>query len=118
MPPETLGAKLRAARKSKGLTLRAVERATGINNAHLSQIESGTILRPEMAMLWELAGVYDLDYGELVASGGYGEPTQESSQRERQRMTAAMRAMGELTPKEQGDVLNFMAELRRRKARG
>ena len=54
-PDETLGAVLRDARTRRGLSLRDVERRTGIRNAHLSQIETDTIAKPEMALLWELA---------------------------------------------------------------
>jgi len=112
---ETLGLTLKKARTERGLSLRGVERATGINNAHLSQIESGTIAKPEMAMLWELAALYELDYGQLLTLAGYGS-SPESSGRQRQRLTMAMRAMGELSPSEQGEVLEFMAALRRKKA--
>lgn len=36
---ETTGARIRAARKQKSLTLRQMEQLTGINNSYLSQIE-------------------------------------------------------------------------------
>ena len=115
---ETLGSILKAARNASGLSLRAVEGLTGIKNAHLSQIESGTITRPDMAMLWELAAIYDLEYAALLALAGYSDGGQETSGRQRQRLTVAMRAMGELTPKEQGDVLSYMAALKRKKSGG
>lgn len=114
---ETLGTTLKQARQLRNLSLRAVERETGIHNAHLSQIESGTIARPEMAMLWELAALYDIDYANLLELAGYGSAP-ESSGRQRQRLTIAMRAMGELTAREQADVLNYMASLRRERDRG
>ena len=37
---------------------------------------------------------------------------------QRERMTAAMRAMGELDAKDQGEVLLYMAKLRSKRARG
>jgi transcriptional regulator with XRE-family HTH domain len=111
---KTLGAVLKEARGRRGLSLRDVERVTGIRNAHLSQIENDTIAKPEMAMLWELASLYELDYQRLLRLAGHADRN-ESSGRQRQRLTAAMRAMGELSPKDQADVLNYMAELRRRK---
>ena len=40
---QSLGPFLRAARERRSLTLRAVERATGVSNAYLSQLESGKI---------------------------------------------------------------------------
>jgi len=111
---EALGDVLKRARASLGLSLRDVERATGIRNAHLSQIENHTITKPEMAMLWELAAFYGLDYAELLTAAGLPGGTDETSGRQRRRMSVAMRAMGELTPAQQDEVLRYMAELRAR----
>lgn len=111
---EALGDVLKQARTALGLSLRDVERATGIRNAHLSQIENHTIAKPEMAMLWELAAFYGLDYAELLTAAGQPGRTDESSGRQRRRMSVAMRAMGELTPAQQEEALRYMAELRAR----
>jgi transcriptional regulator with XRE-family HTH domain len=108
---KALGERLKKARETRGLSLRDVQRATGIQNAHLSQVENGTITKPEMAMLWELAALYELDYVELLPLAGHGEG-EESSGRQRRRMSVAMRAMGDLTPKQQDEALRYMAELR------
>lgn len=108
---QLLGDVLKQTRLARDLSLRAVERATGIHNAHLSQIENHTITKPDMAMLWELAALYELDYTELLTLAGYGN-AEESSGRQRRRMSVAMRAMGELTPAEQEQALAYMAELR------
>ena len=43
---EHLGTYLKHARMTSGLTLRAVERETGISNGYLSQLESGRVRRP------------------------------------------------------------------------
>ena len=69
----SLGEHLKAKRSAAGLSLREVERRTGIHNAHLSQIETGRILRPEMALLWELAGLYGADYRELLRLAGHAQ---------------------------------------------
>jgi transcriptional regulator with XRE-family HTH domain len=115
--PSSLGAALRAARECHGLSLRDVERRTGIRNAHLSQLETGVIVRPEMALLWDLAAVYELDFSELLRLAGHtGGP--ETAGERRQRMTVALRALGELTPEEQAAALEYMAELKRRRAGG
>jgi HTH-type transcriptional regulator, competence development regulator len=108
---KTLGEVLKEARVARGLSLRAVERETGIQNAHLSQLENGTINKPEMALLWELAALYDLDYTNLLVLAGYGDG-EESSGRQRRRMSVAMRAMGDLSPKQQDQALRYMAQLR------
>lgn len=107
---------LAEARRALGLSLREVERRTGIRNAHLSQIETGTIARPEMALLWELSVAYGLDFARLLALAGY-ESAGEASAAGRGRMTVALRALGQLTPDEQAEALAFMAELRRRRER-
>jgi transcriptional regulator with XRE-family HTH domain len=39
------------------MSLREVERRTGVRSGHLSQIETNTIGKPEMAILWELAAL-------------------------------------------------------------
>ena len=111
---ETLGAALRAARAESGLSLRDVERRTGIRNAHLSQIETDTIAKPEMAILWELAAAYGIDFAQLLSLAGHvGD--EETSGRQRQRMTVALRALRELTPAEQAEALRHMAELKARR---
>lgn len=112
-----LGDVLKERRLTLHLSLRDVERATGIHNAHLSQIENNVITRPEMAILWELAALYQLDYADLLRLAGYG-GAEESSGRQRRRMSVAMRAMGELTPAQQDAALQFMARLRGREKDG
>jgi HTH-type transcriptional regulator, competence development regulator len=114
--PQTLGQVLKDARNKSGRSLRQVEEMTGIHNAHLSQIENDTITKPDLSMLFELAVAYDLDYQDLLRRAGRNAGA-ETSARERQRKTAAMRAMGELSAKDQNQVLSFMAELRSKKRR-
>jgi transcriptional regulator with XRE-family HTH domain len=113
-PPETLGSVLKRARSERELSLRDVERRTGIKSGHLSQIETGTIARPEMAILWDLAGLYGLDFGVLLEHAGLASPG-ESSARERRRMTVALRALQQLSPSEQTDALTYMAKLKGRR---
>src|SRR4051794_20146105 len=105
----TLGGVLRAARAQAGLSLREGERRTGLSNAHLSQIETDTIAKPEMSILWELAALYRVDFGRLLALAGHTDEA-ETSGRTRRRMTVALRAMGELSPREQEEALRYMAE--------
>jgi transcriptional regulator with XRE-family HTH domain len=113
--PPSLGAVLRAARQRHGLSLRDVERRTGIRNAHLSQLETGGIVRPEMALLWDLAAVYELDFSTLLRLAGHSGGPETAGER-RQRMTVALRALGELTPEDQAAALDYIAELKRRRA--
>jgi transcriptional regulator with XRE-family HTH domain len=114
---QTLGAIVKEARAAHGLTLRDVERATGIKSGHLSQIETERIAQPEMAMLWDLARLYELDFATLLRAAGLS-GAGETSGRKRQRMTVALRALDELTPREQAEALAYMAEIRSRRGRG
>jgi transcriptional regulator with XRE-family HTH domain len=114
--PSSLAQVLAEARHALGLSLREVERRTGIRNAHLSQIETGTIARPEMALLWELSVAYGLDFARLLTLAGY-DAAGDAAAADRGRMTVALRALGQLTPAEQAEALQFMAELRRRRER-
>jgi transcriptional regulator with XRE-family HTH domain len=110
----TLGALLRAGRTARGLSLREVERRIGIANGHLSQIETNTIGKPEMAILWELAALYELDFARLLELAGHiGQPR--DSARQRSRTTVALRAMHALSPADQDDALRYMAELKARR---
>lgn len=117
MAARTLATGLREARAASGLSLRDVERRTGIRSGHLSQLETGGIGRPEMALLWELAALYGVDFGELLELAGYG-ASAAVGQAQRHRLTVALRAMGELTPAEQAEALRFMAELKARRGDG
>ena len=116
MPGDSLGPVLKQARLALEMSLRDVERRTGIRNAHLSQLETGGIARPEMALLWDLAAVYDLDFSMLLRLAGHTGGPDTAGER-RQRMTVALRALGELTPEEQAAALDYIAELKRRGAR-
>ena len=110
----TLGGTLKAARAAAGLSLRDVEKRTGVRSGHLSQIETNTIGRPELAILWELAATYGVDFSRLLALAGY-RGGEDVSARQRQRMTVALRAMSELSPADQAEALRFMAELKARR---
>lgn len=112
MARRRLGDVLKAAREESGLTLREVEARTGVKNAHVSQLENNVITKPDPAMLFPLAELYDLDYYELLELAGYGE-RQNTPGRERQRMSVALRTMGELSPRDQNQVLDFIARLKR-----
>lgn len=114
---KTLGAELRAARDARGLSLRDVERATGIHNAHLSQIETDSIARPDLAILWELSAFYNIDYAKLMRLAGYS-AHRASNGHEKEQLSVAFRTMGELTPQERKETLAFMSDLKRSRQSG
>lgn len=111
--PSSLGATLKAARAAQGLSLREAGRRIGIRSGHLSQLETGAISRPEMAILWDLAVLLGLDFPRLLALAGYTAEAPEG-RFDRQRITVALRALGELGPEDQAAAIEYMAELRRR----
>lgn len=67
----TLGQELQLARKSKKLSLREVETATGISNPYLSQLENDKISKPSPQFLGKLAALYELDFQIVMEQAGY-----------------------------------------------
>lgn len=70
----TLGQLLKDSRMRLGLSLRDVERQTGISNGHLSLLESGTVQRPSPNLLEKLASLYGVSYSLLMELAGYRTP--------------------------------------------
>jgi transcriptional regulator with XRE-family HTH domain len=111
--PTRLGELLKATREALGLSLREVERRTGIHNAHLSQIESGMIERPAPHILWTLASTYGIDYDELMRLAGHvGSEAPSSS---RPAAIAALRAYG-LSADQERKVIAFIDEIKKEKS--
>jgi transcriptional regulator with XRE-family HTH domain len=107
--PEELSRLLTHRRRELGLSLRDVEDETGINNAHLSQIETGAIERPAPNLLYELAVAYDLDFKKLMRVAGY---TTRTSANRGAMLNAAFRALDDLTPTQQADAVAYLESLR------
>lgn len=112
---ETLATVIKKARTEKGWTLRETEAATGIHNAHLSQIETGTITKPNQPMLWTLANVFELDYERLLHLAGHI-TSDAGAMGQRQLAGALLRGLEDLDETEQRELLKQLDELRRRKA--
>jgi transcriptional regulator with XRE-family HTH domain len=106
-----LGEKLKAVREKKGWTQREVQRRTGIHNAHVSQIETGAIERPAPNILWTLAQVYELDFQELLRLAGHVEKSPHGAPGSV--VGAALRALGDLSPEEQQQVLEYAERVKR-----
>lgn len=102
---------LRQARSTVGLTLRDVERETGISNAYISQLESGQVKQPSPQQLHKLAAVYQLDYGDLLESAGYVLPVRKIETRQTRR-SMFLRGEEDLTPEEREKVEEYIARLR------
>jgi HTH-type transcriptional regulator, competence development regulator len=53
------------------MSLRQVERVTGISNAYLSQLENGRTINPSPRLLEKLADAFDAPYSDLMSAAGY-----------------------------------------------
>jgi transcriptional regulator with XRE-family HTH domain len=69
----TVGPRLRALRKRRGLTITDVAATTGISASTLSRLESGG-RRPNLELLLPLARVYGVALDELVGAPQTGDP--------------------------------------------
>lgn len=106
-----LGDILRRARTQCGFSLRQVEQRSGISNAHLSQIERGSIRRPDIALLMELAELYQLDYRLVAEWAGY---LDRSAPHSTSNGLAGMvlRLFVDLDPDQQHDALRYLESMR------
>lgn len=108
-----LGRTIKEARKAKGLSLRALEQETKIPNAHLSQLETGTIGQPSMAVLFAISEALDVDFQKLLRLAGLAEPASAGS---RSVPGVAFRGSGDLTPEEADEVVRFIDLLKKRRS--
>ncbi|MEV4195068.1 helix-turn-helix domain-containing protein [Streptomyces toxytricini] len=69
----SVGPRLRALRKSRGITLTALADTTGISVSTLSRLESGA-RRPNLELLLPLARAYRVPLDELVGAPPVGDP--------------------------------------------
>ncbi len=65
-------------RTLKGVSLREVERVTGVSNAYLSQLENKKTDKPSPHILHKLANYYDVEYTYLLKVAGYLEDKKEN----------------------------------------
>lgn len=115
-----LGPELRRIRRARGVTLRAVEEATGISNAYLSQLETGKITKPSPNFLYRLAEFYKVPYKSLMEDAGYvGEDHAGDEEKRRRLSAAALATISDLTPTEEEELMKYADYLRSlRRSRG
>jgi transcriptional regulator with XRE-family HTH domain len=106
---------LRTARKRKGLTLRAVEQATEVSNAYLSQLESGKIKQPSPIVLHKLTQLYGISYADAMRLAGYPVPGENERQERAARMSGPF---ADLTQEEEAELAEYLAFIRTRRRRG
>jgi transcriptional regulator with XRE-family HTH domain len=101
---------LGSARRAKGVTLREVERATGISNAYVSQLETGAVEEPSPRKLRTLAAYYGVSYDSLMSACDYGPATGAVETN-----SAGVYFLGErLTREESAAMASFLNYLRQR----
>lgn len=108
---------LKALRSAKGLSLRQVEKKTGISNAYLSQLENGKIEQPSPHVLHSLAEVYDTPYEGLMKLAGYLQKRKGERVRENVMEDVAFSAIKDLTEEERDAVLEYISFLRTQRKR-
>lgn len=106
---------LRTARERKDLTLRAVEQATEVSNAYLSQLESGKIKRPSPVVLHKLSQLYGVSYADAMRFAGYPVPGENEREERAARMS---RPFADLTEEEEAELAEYLTFIRTRRRRG
>ncbi len=69
-PTMGVGRQLEQARRSLGWSLRRAERASGVSNGYISQIEHGDV-EPSPEVLRKLGNAYDIPIEVLMEEAGY-----------------------------------------------
>jgi transcriptional regulator with XRE-family HTH domain len=110
----TLGEFLQAAREAKQLSLRAVEKATGVSNAYLSQVEGGKIKQPSPTILYKLSELYEVSYLDVMTLAGHPVPSEDLDSGTSRR---TLDRLGDVTPDEEQALVEYLAFLRSRRGR-
>jgi transcriptional regulator with XRE-family HTH domain len=106
--PTALGRLLRTTRQRLGLKLRDVEEATGVSNAHVSQIESGRIREPSPQILLKLSEAYGVPYELLLEKAGYPLPTPARGAARRRELLAEYGEVSDDEEQALGEYLEFL----------
>ncbi len=102
-----LNSVLRDARARSNLSLREVERRTGISNGYVSLIESGQVRQPSPRYLHALADLYGVSYGLLMELAGHVAPAPPAN-----RSVEVVDNFGDLSEVEREQVRAFASFLR------
>ena len=113
--PTQLAEELKTIRSMRKLSLRVVEKKTGISNAYLSQLERGDAENPSPDKLQRLAQCYGVPYESLMKAAGYlrAAPGKENRPDLSRLQTALMAA--KLTDEEEERILEYLKFIRFRK---
>lgn len=111
MTDQRLGDYLRASRRAAGFTLRKVEELSSgrVKNGYLSQVESGAIRVPSTRVLHDLAGIYRVDYDNLLRLAGLPTHADAANLNEARIASFPAAAMEDLNETETLRVMEFVA---------
>ena len=112
MSPQSLGQGLKLARDLRKLSLRDVEKATGISNPYLSQLENDKINKPSPFFLHKLASLYDIEYEMLMEAAGYVQKKAKAKGSPKTLAGAALFSVEKLTPEEEQELAKYLHYLR------
>jgi HTH-type transcriptional regulator, competence development regulator len=118
MQTQTLGQGLKLARELRKLSLRDVEKATGISNPYLSQLENNKINKPSPFYLHKLASLFGIDYEMLMEAAGYVQRKSVANGEPKTLAGAALFSTEKLTSDEElqlADYLNFIRSKTKKK---
>ncbi len=109
----TLANLLKERRKNLGITLRVVEKETGISNAYLSQVENGRINQPTPKILRGLSEYYEISYQRLLELAGHPVISPYQS-KIRHRISTEF---GDLSSSEERELKDYLRYIRSRRKR-
>lgn len=112
MPAQSLGHGLKLARDLRKLSLREVEKATGISNPYLSQLENDKINKPSPFFLHKLANLYEISYELLMEAAGYVQRKSVAAGQPKTLAGAALFSTEKLTPDEEQELAEYLKFIR------
>jgi HTH-type transcriptional regulator, competence development regulator len=110
---QKLGTFLAAARNKLGMSLRSVEKQTGISNAYLSQLEHGKIQVPAPQNLHKVAELYKVPYELLMELAGH--PVPKGTAAATPATAAVASRIGSITREEEDALVEYLQFIRQRK---
>ena len=104
--------------KGRNVSLREVERQTGISNEYLSQLERGIATKPAPELLQKLAKFYGVPYESLLVAAGYLKEPRGEKRRAVPRDVESIAETAQFSNSEWEEVREFMTFLTTKRHRG
>lgn len=118
MATKELGAKLKAVRELKGVSLAAVAEPAKMSATYLQKLERGEVDSPSPHRLYGLAQVLGVDYADLMALAGYVVPRpDETPSVARGSLLAQALSADDVSEEELAELAEYLAFKRQQRAR-